>query len=152
MKAEACHVAVRGADAAAEIFGTGGTGGILNHQQVVPCRESTNLIYGRGQPNLVHQKNRSCFGGNELFQTARVHVVCFRLDVGEDGCRTYMDNRIRRGDVRQTGTDHLVLGTDSRDQQCQMQRGRAGRNGDRILRSHILRKPLFEFGYLPALA
>ena len=67
-------------------------------------------------------------------------------DVREHGRRAAVDDRRGGGGERHRGHDHLVAGPDARGQVGEVQRGRAGGDGDRVLGAEVLRERALELG------
>ena len=85
---------------------------------------------------------RSDEGGDVL----GVDVQVAFTDVREDGCRSRVDNHVRRRRPGDRRRDHLVARPDADRERGKVESGRPGRDGERVLRSCVLGEALLELG------
>ena len=107
-----------------------GAGGVLDHQQAMPCRNLVDAVDLAGQPDLVDRQYRLGARRDAVLDVVGVDVVGGRVDIGEDRRGADMDDDIDRGDEGQRRHDDLVARADAEFLQQQEAAGGPGGDAD----------------------
>ncbi|MOA08349.1 hypothetical protein D3C78_1281070 [compost metagenome] len=92
----------------------------------------------------MHRQNRLGPWGNCPANLLRVKAPTVGQHVDEHRCRTQIGDGRSRGDPVGIGEDHLIAGTDAQRRHAHVQRAGATGRCNRVGRTHVLGKGLFE--------
>ena len=122
-------------------------GGILDE------RDALRHVRGQRVPverpsEEVHREHRARARADGGRRTLEVEVHRRRVDVHEDRRRAGERDDVRRGREGVRGHEHLVARSDAESEHTQVERGRAGRDGDGVLDPAGARELVLELGDL----
>ena len=116
-------------------------GGIFNDGQVMINRHLLQRIQVARMPVQMHSNDgfyaspKFPFGTSDSrFQPGRVQAERTGLHIGEYGPGSHVFNHVHAGTERKRRSNDAVARPDTKRQQREMQRGRAGAHSQRILR------------------
>ena len=109
----------------ADVEGVDRLGGVLDDKKPVAVRDIHDRVHVTGAARVVDDGNDPGARRNERFDLRGVDVRLVFARVGEDDGRALADKRQRRRDKGVRGDDHLVAGSNARQDRRHLERVRA---------------------------
>ena len=134
------------ADLAAAVHRLDGVRSVLDDGQV----ERVQRVEVGGGAGEVHRHDRLRARAHQLGDALRIDRQVAGAHVGEDRRRARMDDHVRRGRPGDRRGDHLVAGPDAERDERQVQRRRAGGDGQCVLDAEVLLERGLELARLGA--
>ena len=142
VEAECRRMAVR-PDLPPAVFRAHGMRRILHDGEAVPGGQAQNLVQVAGLPGVVHWNHGARARRDSAFHGLDRYLE-IPVDVHDHGCGAQVGDDVGGGAKGQCRNDHLVARPDAQRRQRNLQRRRAGADGDGVADPHIAGELSFE--------
>ncbi len=146
IKAEAAEI-TKGTGLASFVLCFDGVCAILDQLEMMAAGDLADGIHLAGAASKVHRQQCASAWRDLSLNLSRINIEGAGIDVGQDRSAPSVQNGIHRGAEGHRRRNDLVSGFDSRSQNAQMQRRRAGVQCQRVGGAFVGRKLSFKARY-----